>query len=415
MSRAPRNEDVRKDWGGDDSATPILHVDMDAFFAAVELVDRPELRGLPVIVGGVHRGVVLSATYEARAAGVRSAMPMTRARALCPQAIVIPPDHDRYRDVSRRVMRILSDVTPVIEPLSIDEAFLDVSGARRRIGPPVHIGEMVRRRIADELSVTASVGIASTKFVSKLASSHAKPDGLLLVPAEATVPFLHSLPVGALWGVGERTEETLARQGIRTVADLAHTPAAVLNRVLGTAGGTRLLDLAWGRDPRPVQPVRQEKSIGHEQTFDVELVELDEMSAALLDFSHRCAARLRAAEMVSSCVSIKVRLADFTTMTRSHTLDVATDVAHEIYLAARTLLAGMTLPPTGVRLLGVRCEALSEAATTFVQLALDDNGPERRAAELVMDEVHARFGRSSVTAGSLVRHSTTVPDDSDLS
>ena len=206
MSRAPRNENVRRDWGGDDTATPIMHVDMDAFFAAVELVDRPELRGLPVIVGGAHRGVVLSATYEARAAGVQSAMPMSRARALCPQAIVIPPDHRRYCDVSKSVMRILGDITPVIEPLSIDEAFLDVSGARRRIGSPARIGELIRARIADELDVAASVGIASTKFVAKLASSHAKPDGMLLIPHEATVPFLHSLPVGALWGVGERTE-----------------------------------------------------------------------------------------------------------------------------------------------------------------------------------------------------------------
>jgi len=415
MSRAPRNESARRDWGGDDTSTPILHVDMDAFFAAVELIDRPELRGLPVIVGGAHRGVVLSATYEARAAGVRSAMPMTQARALCPQAIVIPPDHHRYGEVSVAVMRILGDITPVIEPISIDEAFLDVSGARRRIGSPTRIGEQIRARIADELDVVASVGIASTKFVAKLASSHAKPDGMLLIPHDATVPFLHSLPVGALWGVGERTEQTLARSGIRTVADLAHTPPAVLNRVLGTAGGSRLLDLAWGRDPRAVHPVRHEKSIGHEQTFGTDLVELADMTAALLDFSHRCAARLRSAELVTSCVSIKVRFADFTTLTRSHTLDAATDVAHDIYLAARALLAGVALPPSGIRLLGVRCEALSDAASTFVQVTLDAAGPERRAAEQVMDQVHARFGRLSVTAASLVRQPTTDPADGDIS
>jgi DNA polymerase-4 len=415
MSRAPRNENVRRDWGGDDTATPIMHVDMDAFFAAVELIDRPELRGLPVIVGGAHRGVVLSATYEARAAGVQSAMPMSRARALCPQAIVIPPDHRRYSDVSKSVMRILGDMTPVVEPLSIDEAFLDVSGARRRIGSPARIGELIRARIAEELDVAASVGIASTKFVAKLASSHAKPDGMLLIPHEATVPFLHSLPVGALWGVGERTEATLARSGIRTVAELAHTPPAALNRVLGTAGGSRLLDLAWGRDPRSVHPVRHEKSIGHEQTFSSDLTDLDDMTAALLDFSHRCAARLRSAELVTSCVSIKVRFTDFTTLTRSHTLDAATDVAHDIYLAARQLLAGTALPPSGVRLLGVRCESLSDSSTTFVQLPLDDPGPERRVAEQVMDQVHARFGRMSVTAGSLVRQPTTDTASGDIS
>lgn len=415
MSRAPRNEQARRDWGDDDSATAILHVDMDAFFAGVELIDRPELRGLPVIVGGAHRGVVLSCTYEARAAGVRSAMPMSRARALCPQAIVIPPDHRRYRDISIEVMRILGDVTPVLEPISIDEAFLDVSGARRRIGTPVHIGEQIRRRIADELGVTASVGIASTKFVAKLASSHAKPDGLLLIPHEATVPFLHSLPVGALWGVGERTEEQLARAGIRTVSDLAHTPRDTLHRTLGIAGGSRLLDLAWGRDPRVVHPTRREKSIGHEQTFANDLTEVADMAAALLDFSHRCAARLRSAQLVTSCVSIKVRLSDFTTLSRSRTLEAATDVAHDLYRASRELLAGMTLPATGVRLLGVRCEALSDSATTFVQTSFDDDGPERRAAEQVMDRVQARFGRAAVTAGSLVRQPTTVPDDGDIS
>lgn len=415
MSRAPRNENIRRDWGDDDSATPILHVDMDAFFAAVELIDRPELRGLPVIVGGAERGVVLSATYEARAAGVRSAMSTMRARALCPHAIVIPPDHHKYREVSTAVMRILGDVTPVVEPLSIDEAFLDVSGARRRIGSPTEIGELIRSRVASELRVVASVGIASTKFVAKLASSHAKPDGLLLVPHDATVPFLHSLPVGALWGVGERTEEVLARAGIRTVAELAHTPPQMLDRVLGSHGSSRLRDLAWGRDPRAVQPVRHEKSIGHEQTFGSDLTDIGEMAAALLDFSHRCAARLRAGELVTSCVSIKVRLADFTTLTRSHTLDAATDVAHDIYQAARQLLAGVTLPAAGVRLLGVRCEALSDASSTFVQVALDDPGPDRRVAERVMDEVHARFGRSAVTAGSLVRQPTTEPGYGDLS
>ncbi|WP_342741448.1 DNA polymerase IV [Ruania alba] len=200
MSRAPRSASARRDWGADDSESPILHVDMDAFFASVELIDRPELRGKPVIVGGRQRGVVLAATYEARASGVHSAMPMTRARVLCPQAIVIPPDHTRYREVSRAVMRILGDITPVIEPLGIDEAFLDVSGARRRLGPPSMIGQRLRERIAAELRVPASVGIASTKFVAKLASSHAKPDGLLLIPSGATLAFLHSLPVGALWG-----------------------------------------------------------------------------------------------------------------------------------------------------------------------------------------------------------------------
>ncbi|MFV0427498.1 MAG: DNA polymerase IV [Beutenbergiaceae bacterium] len=415
MSRAPRSDQVRRDWGSDDAGAGILHVDMDAFFAAVELIDRPELRGLPVIVGGAQRGVVLSCTYPARAAGVRSAMPMSRARALCPQAIVIPPDHHRYREISGRVMQILADVTPVLEQVSIDEAFLDVSGARRRMGSPTRIAEHIRATIAAELDVIASVGIASTKFVAKLASSHAKPDGMLLIPAAATVPFLHALPVGALWGVGERTEQALARAGIGSVAELAHAPLVQLHRLMGTANGSRLHDLAWGRDPRPVQTVRHEKSIGHEQTFSTDLTEVADMTTVLLDFAHRCAARLRAAELVTAVVAVKVRFADFTTLTRSHTLDCPTDVAHDIYGAARGLLAGINLPPEGVRLLGVRCEALSGAATTSIQSTLDDPGPQRRAAERTMDQIRARYGASGVTSGTLVPQPTTVPGPGDIS
>ncbi|UFU05135.1 DNA polymerase IV [Ruania halotolerans] len=415
MSRAPRSASARRDWGSDDSHAPILHVDMDAFFASVELIDRPELRGKPVIVGGRQRGVVLAATYEARASGVHSAMPMSRARVLCPQAIVISPDHTRYRDVSRAVMRILSDVTPVIEPLGIDEAFLDVSGARRRLGSPSVIGARLRERIAAELRVPASVGIAATKFVAKLASSHAKPDGLLLIPSEATIPFLHSLPVGALWGVGERTAEHLGRLAIRTVEELANTPLDTLQAAIGHSAGRRLMDLAWGRDPRAVEPVRREKSIGHEQTFAENLTLPAELAAVLLDQAHRCAARLRAGELFTASVSIKVRYSDFTTLTRSHVLDAPTDVAHEIYLASRQLLSGVVIPPGGVRLLGVRCESLSDAARTAVQVRLDDSGPERRDAEVAMDRIRQRYGSTSLTAASLVRVPTTENARGDLS
>lgn len=215
--------------------------------------------------------------------------------------------------------------------------------------------------------------------------------------------------------MGERTQETLARLAIHTVADLAHTPPPALYRLVGAASGQRLLDLAWGRDPRAVEPVRQEKSIGHEQTFFTDLTDLADLSAVLLDQSHRCAARLRAAELVTSGVSIKVRLADFTTLTRSHPLDAATDVAHDIYMAARSLLAGMTLPPGGVRLLGVRCDALSDSATTAVQATLDDPGTERRDAERTMDVVRARYGASALTAGSLIGTPATAKGKSDIS
>lgn len=375
---------------------------MDAFFASVELIDHPELKGRAVIVGGQERGVVLAATYEARASGVHSAMPIMRARALCPHAVILRPRHERYRAVSESVLEILRQLTPALEQVSIDEAFLDVSGARRRIGPPTLIAQNLRSRISDELGVHASVGIAATKFVAKVASSHAKPNGMLLIPEPATVPFLHSLPVGALWGVGERTQEQLASMAIHTVSDLAHTPPAALHRLLGVAAGQRLLDLSWGRDPRPVQPHRQEKSIGHEQTFAVNLSRLDELHAILLDQAHRCAARLRSAELVTSTVSIKVRFGDFTTLTRSRSQSAPTDIAHEIYTSARELLAGVSVPAGGVRLLGVRCEALSPAATTAVQGTLDDDDGARRDAELAMDSIRSRYGNSAVRAASLV-------------
>jgi hypothetical protein len=250
----------------DDTGCTVLHVDMDAFYASASLIDRPELRGTPVIIGGGGRSVVLSATYEARAFGVTSAMPMTRARRLCPQATVISPDHDRYAAISEAVMATFASVTDRVEPLSLDEAFLDIAGAVRRLGPPTTIAQWLRDTIADEQGITCSVGVASTKFVAKLASGLAKPDGLLVVPQTEVVAFLHQLPVGALWGVGDRTEEALQRLGLHTVADLAHTPVDTLRRALGDATGAHLHDLAWGRDARRVVPAaaREEHRLGRD-------------------------------------------------------------------------------------------------------------------------------------------------------
>src|SRR3954471_7566846 len=226
---------------------------MDAFYASVSLLEHPELRGQPVIVGGSgSRGVGLSATYEARPCGAHAAMPMSRAARLCPDATVLPPDFDAYQDASRGVMAVFADVTPLVEPLSLDEAFLDVSGAVRRLGPPAQIGELIRNRVADEQRITCSVGVAATKFVAKLASSMAKPDGLIVVPPDAVVSFLHPLPVGSLWGVGDKTEETLHRLGLRTVGDIAHVPRDTLVRALGPAAGAHLHELSWGRDNRSV-------------------------------------------------------------------------------------------------------------------------------------------------------------------
>lgn len=402
MGRVVGSERERRSWGEDDSGSPILHVDMDAFFASVELIDRPGLRGRPVIVGGRERGVVLAATYEARSCGVHSAMPMSRARALCPQAVVIPPDHARYVAVSRQVMAILGDVTPVLEQVSIDEAFLDVSGARRRVGPPLMIAGMLRERIRDEVALPASVGIASTMFVAKIASQRAKPDGVLLVPATSTVEFLHALPVTALWGVGSSTAQRCRDWGLVTVGDLARTPVDVLRSQLGSAAGARLHDLAWGRDPRPVTPVRREKSISAEHTFAEDTADLAELVRTTLHQSHRCAARLRSAGLLARGVSIKVRYSDFTTLTRAARLEQPTDVGHEIFLAVRERLASLPVPAGGLRLIGVKVDDLTDAAGAPVQPMLGQDDEEWRTVEVVMDDLARRFGAGTVSAASLL-------------
>jgi DNA polymerase-4 len=271
----------------DDEGCHILHVDMDAFYASVELRDRPELAGRPVVVGGLGpRSVVLSATYAARAFGVRSAMPVGRARRLCPQAIFIPPRHRLYGEVSREIMAIFRAVTPDVEPLSLDEAFLDVSGARRRLGSPRAIAELIRAQVREQQSITCSVGVAPVKFAAKIASARCKPDGLLVVTAAGLLDFLHPLPVAALWGVGDRAEEVLARLGLRTVGDIAHVPPATMRRELGAAG-EHLWALAWGRDERSVVPAREEKSVGAEETFPVDVDDPEVIRRELLRLSRR--------------------------------------------------------------------------------------------------------------------------------
>jgi DNA polymerase-4 len=385
----------------DDGCT-MLHVDMDAFYASVELIDRPELKGRPVIVGGGGRSVVLSATYEARREGVHSAMPMGRARRLCPRAVVIEPDHHRYADVSQGVMEIFRSITPLVEPLSLDEAFLDVSGAIRRIGPPTRIAELIRDRVADEQRITASVGIATTKFVAKLASSQAKPDGVLVVPRDQTVIFLHALPVGALWGVGERTEETLRRLGLVSVADIAHTSLDTLRRALGEAGGARLHDLAWGRDPRPVVPEQAEKSIGAEETFRTDVDDPLVIRRELLRLSERVAARSRAAGLLGRTVVIKIRFADFSTITRTRTLTEHTDVAQVVYATALGLYARLGLDRARLRLVGVRLEGLIDSSSGHHQMALDERPQGWREAEQAIDRASARFGAGAVRPASLV-------------
>jgi DNA polymerase-4 len=402
----------------DDEGCSILHVDMDAFYALASLLSRPELKGTPVIIaGGGNRGVVLSATYEARKFGVASAMPIARARRLCPQATVVAPDYARYERISRAVMAVFASVTPIVEPLSLDEAFLDVSGARRRLGSPRQIAQWIRDTVADEQGITCSVGVATSKFIAKLASGLAKPDGLLVVPEAEVVGFLHQLPVGALWGVGDRTEEALQRLGLHTVADIAHTPLDTLRRALGDNAGPALYALAWGRDSRPVTPTRRERSIGADETFSFDVDDPAFIHRELLKLSDRTAARVRAAGMVGRTISIKVRFSDFTTITRSRTLRDPTDVSRDIYATALALFDALGLQRARLRLIGVRMEALMDSDQAPVQGLLDEPEHGWRDADRAVDQASARFGAGAVRPASLVEgeRSATVTKRGDIS
>jgi DNA polymerase IV len=381
----------------------VLHVDMDAFFASVEVRRRPELAGTPVIVGGAgNRGVVTSATYEARSYGVHAAMPTSRALRLCPTATVLPGDMALYSEVSRAVMALFRSITPLVEPLSTDEAFLDVSGAGRRLGDAAEIGEYLRARVYDEQGITCSVGVAGTKFVAKLASTRAKPDGMLVVRPAEVMDFLHPLPVGALWGVGAKTEEVLLRLGLRTVGDLAHVPVRTLQRAVGQAAGSHLHELAWGRDPRRVVPDEPEKSTGHEETFGTDVDDPAVIHRELLRLSERTAGRLRSGSWLARTVTIKVRFADFATITRSRTLAAPTDVGQELYETARALFDALGLDRARIRLVGVRAERLVPAGTAPRQLELGAREHGRREAELAADRAARRFGAGAVRPATLL-------------
>jgi DNA polymerase-4 len=388
----------------DDSGCHILHVDMDAFYASVEIRDRPELAGRPVIVGHPGgRSVVLSATYQARAYGVRSAMPAARARRLCPQALFIAPRHGLYAAVSREVMAIFRTVTPEVEPLALDEAFLDVSGALRRLGSPAAIGQLIRRQVSQQQGITCSVGVAPTKFVAKLASVHCKPDGLLVVPAAGLLGFLHPLPVSALWGVGERTARSLARLGLRTVADIANAPAAALEREIGPAAAAHLQALACGRDDRRVQPGVHEKSVGAEETFATDISDPDLVRRELLRLSGRTARSLRSAGSVARTVVVKLRLADFTTLTRSKTLPDPTNVTQQIYATACALYEAAALADSArLRLVGVRATGLVPAAGAPTQLVLGEQPQSWQQADVAVDRIAGRFGSDAVRPASLM-------------
>lgn len=397
----------------DDTSASILHLDMDAFFASVELLARPELRGRPVIVG--HRGarsVVTAATYEARRFGVNSAMPMAVALRRCPQAVVLEPHYERYQEASAHVMRILGDITPLVEPLSIDEAFLDVRGALGLFGPPYAIAVAVRERIRAETGLVASVGAAATKFVAKLASGRAKPDGLLVVPAADTLAFLHPQPITALWGVGASSAERLERLGLRTIGDVADAPLDALERALGPASARHLHELAHGRDPRAVTPERQEKTIGHEVTFERDLADPAAIDRELLRLAERVAERLRRGGWVARTIAVKLRFGDFETITRAQTLAEPTDVAQRVAREARALYAASPVVGRGLRLIGVRASGLLPTGT--VARGLWDDDEPWREAETTIDAVAEKFGRGAVRRASLLRDSAprrgSVPD-----
>lgn len=392
----------------DDTGCTVLHVDMDAFYASATLLSHPELVGTPVIIGGGNRGVVLSATYEARRFGVTSAMPMQRARRLCPQATVLPPDHGLYSTISAAVMEVFRSVTPVVEPLSLDEAFLDVSGAVRRLGSPATIGQRIRDTVHDEQGITCSVGVAPTKFVAKLASGLAKPDGMVVVPREEVVPFVQQLPVGALWGVGDRTEEALLRLGLHTVADIAHTPLDTLVRGLGEATGRHLHELSWGRDPRPVEREVREKSVGSDQTFEADIDDPAEIHRRLLGLSERTAARMRAAGLTGRTVTVKVRFSDFTTITRAKTLREPTDSGRTIHAAAVQLYDALGLQRARIRLVGVRMTGLVDVAETPIQGVIGEPEHGWRDADRAVDRARSRFGSGAVRPASLVERDTSA-------
>jgi DNA polymerase-4 len=390
-----------------DSAS-ILHVDLDAFYASVEQLLDPVLRGRPVIVGGLgRRGVVSAASYEARPYGVQSAMPMAHARRACPHAVFLAPRFPEYERFSTQVMEILRAVTPLVEPISLDEAFLDVAGARRRLGDGPTIAAAVRAQIRDETGLVASVGVATTKFLAKIASDLSKPDGLLVVEPGTESAFLHPLPLGRLWGVGPATLARLETLGVHTVGEIARLPEETLVTALGRAHGSHLAQLARNIDERDVSPVRIARSIGNEETFGTDVRSRPELEREIVRLADRVAGRLRHTGLEARTITLKVRFADFRTITRSRTEPEPTALSTDITAIARELLAAVDVGP-GIRLLGISGSQLAAPAQRqgVLDLGGDDaaEGRERRSAlENAMDAVRERFGAGAVSAAVLTR------------
>jgi len=379
----------------------ILHVDMDAFYASVEERDDPKLKGKAVVVGMGKRGVVSAANYEARKFGIRAAMPIYKAKALAPHAVFIAPNMARYTEVSEQVMAIFRDVTPHVEPISLDEAFLDVTGARRLLGSGQEIADQIRKRVEKELGITCSVGIAHNKFIAKIASGHCKPNGVLEVDPEKMLDFLHPLAANQIWGVGPKTNELLEKMGLFTIADIANTPRSTLIRALGQANGSSLYELAWGRDYRDVITEHIEKSISASQTFDVDLYIEEEILKEFLRLTERSADRMRSKGLATNTISIKVRFADFKTISRSKTLDLPTTGTQEIFEVVKALYLALNLDRVLIRLVGVSLDSLVEN-DDVKQMVLGERTSSWQQADRAIDRVKAKFGRASLRPARLV-------------
>lgn len=384
------------------SESTILHVDMDAFYASVSIKDNPKLKGKPVVVGAGVRGVVLSANYEARKFGIRAAMPVGRAQRLAPTAIFIPPDHNRYQEVSEHVMKIFRDVSPHVEPISLDEAFIDVTGAKRLLGSGREIAMMIRAKVEKEQGITCSVGIAHNKFIAKLASQHCKPNGLLEIATDQILSFLHPLPANAIWGVGPKTNEQLEKLGLRTVGEIANTPLSTLIRALGEATGSSLYELAWGRDYREVISYEPEKSISAAETFASDIDDPEEILREFLRLCEKATLRMRDAGYCAKTISIKVRFSDFKTITRSKKMDQPISGTKESFEVAKQLYLALKLDRVRIRLVGVSLEGLTPADEAAEQLLIGQRDVGWREADSAIDRVKAKFGRGSVRPARLV-------------
>ena len=385
-----------------ESFATILHVDMDAFFASVEERDNPALKGKAVVVGAGVRGVVSAANYEARKYGIHSAMPVGQARRLAPHAIFIPPNHTRYSEVSRNIMEIFSQISPYIEPLSLDEAFIDVTGAKKLLGDGRQIAQLIRKRVEESQGITCSVGIASNKFIAKLASGRCKPNGVLEIAPDRILEFLHPLPVSAMWGVGPKTNEELQKLGLRTIADIANTPLNTLVRALGQASGSSLYELSWGRDYRDVEPEEVDKSISAAETFDYDIEDQELLLKEFLRLTEKATYRLRAKEYAAKTISIKVRFADFKTITRSKTFALPISGTKEVYEVVGTLFLALKLERARIRLVGVSLDGLVAGELGAHQLELGEREKGWREATVAIDRASARFGAGSVRPARLI-------------